>query len=1162
MQEQSSRQVGLLGAIGSGLSSRMLAALLVFFVLVPIAFGQEVRGTISGLVSDAQGASIAGAKVEIKSVETNLVNAVQTNEAGLYAVPLLPIGHYNVAVTATGFKHSERSGIEVRSGDRLQVDFRLEVGALTESIEITAQAPLLETSASREQVISDQAVASIPSEGRNAFLTSLLTAGVMFPNYDTVNAVRPFDNGGMDAMLMNGGVMYRNNYTINGLPDTSNENTSTAAGLTFVPPPDAVRQVSVSTNSYDAQYGHSGGGTINVDLKSGTNQVHGAAYEYVRNTILNANRWENNANNVARTPYHWNEPGVEIDAPVYIPKLYNGKDKTFFMFSWERIQDSIPQPYTASVPTADQRTGNFATTTSNGAPITIFDPLTTVQTSPGVYSRTPFAGNIVPSARINPMAAKLMTLYPAANASGTIDHLNNYFYGGSVVQDKYDAFSTTVDQNINAKNRTSFSYFQSGRHQIEPTYGFPDPAASPLYLHWRVNHGASANWTATLNSTTVFDVRYGFERHNFAIQYYNFDYDPTQLGFPPSLVSQFAKLTFPQFSVTGYTGLGNNTSTFVDTNTHALQSTLTKIVGKHTVKIGAQFNTVFNNYNSPTSSSGTMTFNTTFTQLSPLVSSALQGNSFASELLGYPASGSVPVNGSYAYAGKYYAAFVQDDWRVQSRLTLSFGLRWDVETPITERYNQLNAGFGFGQPSPLQVPGYNLAGGLLFVSSSNRNPYITDWNNIQPRIGAAYRLNDKTVLRGGFGVYYLPTFDPPGTQGFSTSTPFTASNDGNATPANTMNNPYPAGILRPSGSKSGLGTLMGTSISFADPQRTIPYNEQFSFGIQRQLPQHFVADVSYIGSRTHELEVGVNIDPISVANLSKGALLNTTVANPFAGLLPGTNLNAATITLQQSLLPYPQFTGVTENNIPIGSNWYNALQVRIERRFSAGLFLLMSYTDSKNMQATAFLNAQDGPAASGLERQLAQYDVPQNVRISGGYEIPLFKHNTGLMGKALGGWQLNANITFTSGQPVAAPGSAFSTGIDPNIPNQDHTAWFNTCYLNLSGVRTNCPTASTPPAWIQQPSFTLNALTAYLPNIRTRRPPLADVSLFKTFPIHERLKFQIRAEALNVTNTTWFPAANTTLTSPLFGQTVLATGGFSSTSNDPRAVQMSARITF
>lgn len=1146
-------------AITSCIAAILCASLIMF----PALFGQESRGTLTGVITDSAGAVVPAVTVTAVNRETNAVFSSQTSDAGLYTLPLLPLGHYLVTAAHEGFRRSERKDLEIRAGDRLLLDMQLEIGAVSESVSVTAQADLLEATASRSQVISSKAVSDLPYEGHNALLTSLLTPGVMFPNLDNQQNTRPFDTRGQDGMLINGGLQYRNNFTINGLANTASEDGSSPGMVTYSPPPDSVREVSVQTNSYDSQNGHTGGGTINVDLKTGGSQFHGSAYTYVKNTVFNANRWENNANGVKRAAYRWNQPGIELDGPLFIPRVYPGRNKTFFMFSWEAIHDSIPQPLTTTVPTADQRAGDFSKTTVNGLPIAIYDPTKTVQTAPGVYTRPQFTNNIIPADRIDPVAKKLLSYYPLPTSAGNADGLNNYFFGGSVVTDDYNAYTTTLDQVLNQANRLSFSYYQSDRQTPNPTYGFPDPAASPLYLHWRVNKGTSLTWTSVLSPTTVLDVRTGFERHEFAAQYYNSGFDPGTLGFPPSLVSQLVRPTFPQFVVTNYQTLGANTSSFTVTNTYSNQATLSKVIDKHSLKAGGQFNVTLNNYNAPTSSSGTYTFTSVFTQQSPLINNSREGNALASLLLGYPASGSIPNNAAFAYSSHYYALFLQDDWRVSSRLTVNLGLRWDVETPITERYNRLNAGFDLNAASPLQIAGLNLKGGLLFVNDKNRTGFKTDYNNIQPRAGAAFRFNNKTVMRGGFGIFYLPTFDNPGTQGFSVSTPYTASNDGNATPANSLSNPFPGGLIQPIGSSKGLASLLGTTITFGDPSRVIPKNLQFSLGFQRQLPGNIVADVSYVGSRTREIGVSQNLNATAVSDLGLGSALNSSVANPFQGLLPGTTLNNATITRQQLLLPYPQYTGITRNNVSIGHTWYNSMQVSLERRFSAGLFFLASYTLSKNMQAITYLNAQDVPAGeAGLARQLTATDVPHNVRISGGYELPFFRKSNGILRGALGGWQINTVFNWTSGTPLAAPTGAFSTGVDPGIANPTSAAWFNTCYLNLSGQRTNCASATQTPAWIQQPAFTLNTLTPLLPNIRISRPPLANASIFKTFAIRERIRLQIRAEAQNVANTVWFPAPNTTLTSPLFGQTTLATGGFQSTPNDPRIVTLNARVSF
>ena len=1164
--------------------------------------GQEVRATLSGTVTDPQGAAIVGAQVEIKNTDTGVVSPATTNEAGLYVVPLLPPGNYSVSVTHAGFARASQPQIELRSNDRRNADFRLAIGAVTQEMIVTAQAPQLDTeTASHEQIVSQQLVANTPIEGRNSFLLSTLTTGVYFAGTDSVNSIRPFDNGGMDAMQINGGLSFRNNFTLNGLPDTNSEGNGNPGQLTFVPPPDAVKEVNVESSAFDAQIGHTGGGNINVDFKNGTNQFHGSAYDYVRNTVLNANRWENNALGQPRTAYHWQEPGIEVDGPIYMPKLFDLRNKAFWMFSWERIKDTIPQPLSASVPTGLERQGNFS---QSG--FTIFDPCNATGTynSPCANngSRTPFPSNTIPASRLNPVGQALLNSYPLPTGPG---ELNNYFYGGSVVTDTYDAFTYNVDDNINEKNHVSFAYFQSNRHQVEPTYGYSNPAASPLYLHYRVNHGGFVSLTSTLNPSTVFDIRFGFERHNFAVDPYSIGYNPANLGFPTSLVSQLSSSAFPTVNITQTNGgqalqtLGttrpNGAASGTKTNTYSTQAVLTKIVNKHSVKFGTQFNVVLNNYGAP--AAPVFNFDSTFTQSNPTTPSAGQGNGWADVILGYPTSGTVPIPGFFAYSSHYYAVFLQDDWKMTDRLTLNIGGRWDFESPLTERLNRLNSGFAYNTLSPLQVPGFRpIYGGLTFVGGDSRAAYPNDYNNFQPRVGAAFRVNDKTVLRGGVGLYYLPTFDIPGTQGFSTTTSYVASINGNVTPANNLSNPYPSGIVQATGNSLGTATLLGQSITAPFGGRTIPRNWQFSFSIQRQLPGHIMIEAGYVGSRTYQLETDVNIDTVSAAQLAQyGSALNTAVANPFQGRLPGTSLNGATITRMQSLAPYPQYLlsgasanaltgvsltttagvstptgGVIEQYNPIGRTWYNSMQARIEKRFSAGLYFLVSLTISKNMQAMSFLNSQDATGGTGfllpdssdhLLRQLTTSDQPFQVRASGGYELPFFKHSGKFLHGALGGWQINGVVNFVRGQPIAAPVGAFSTGLNPALPNSTAQLYFNNCYVDLSGVQHNCSNGLQP-AWIQQPTFSLNTLTPLLPNVRLSRPALADVSLFKTFPLRERLQFQLRGEAYNVANTAWFPAPSTSLTSATFGRTVLGTGGFGATSNDPRAIQVAARIIF
>ncbi len=559
------------------------------------------------------------------------------------------------------------------------------------------------------------------------------------------------------------------------------------------------------------------------------------------------------------------------------------------------------------------------------------------------------------------------------------------------------------------------------------------------------------------------------------------------------------------------------------------------------------------NLQMPISNFGTFTFTRAFTQRDALRAEAAAGNAFASFLLGYPASGSVPYNIAPAYQSLYWAGFLQDDWRVTTRLTLNLGVRWDYESPLSERYDRQNRGFDFTAPSPLQVPGLDLRGGLRFTDKDNRLPFQRDGNNVQPRFGLAYRLFGATVLRGGFGLSYMPSFDTGGNLGFSTSTAYVASTDGGLTPANRLSNPYPAGIIQPPGRSLGLATLLGQNISAAWPGREIPNAWQFSFGVQHQLPFRMLLDVSYVGNRTFDFGTSKNINFVPAEFLALGSDLLTQVPNPLAGKLPGSAFNGPTVPRQQLLRPYPHFGNVTISLWPYGRTYYNALQASLEKRLSAGLHFRTSYTWSKPMSQTGYLNDQD-PLAKPARNQSAE---PNHIFVvSGGYALPFFSGSRGVARHALGGWQTNFIFRAMTGTLIGAPGGAFSSGVNPKLAKPTMNRWFNTCTVLTTGVRQNCVSPTEPVAWIQQPPFTLRTLSTTLPGIRRHMAPILDFSLFKDFPVYERMKLQVRAEAFNLANTPMFGAPNTSLTSPNFGQVTPAQA------NDPRIVQLALRLMF
>lgn len=1115
--------------------------------------GQEFRATINGTVTDPTGAVVPGVTVEIRNLATNALITAQTNEAGLYVAPFIPPGRYTVSAGREGFKRAVREDVEVRVGDRLRIDFQLELGGVTERVVVSASAELLETStAARGQVIDSQKVAEMPLLGRNPFMLAVLAPAVQYTPSLASRSNRPFDNGGMDSFSINGGRQFTNEFLIDGVPNTGTE-TNQPGNLSFVPSPDATEEFKVQTNVYDAQYGRTGGGVINVSLRSGTNDFHGALYHYFRHDKLNANTFVANLAGSPKQSFRWNQPGVRFDGPVWIPKVYDGRNRTFFMYSWERIKSSIPFPQTMTVPTLEQRAGDFSKTVqANGQPILVYDPATLRQAGSG-WVRDPFPNNRIPEIRWDPVSRNILKYIPQPNTAGDARGFYNLIVAPNPRTDLYDQHIVRIDQVIGSRHRLFGRFVHGNRHETNSTAGFP-PEASAWYNHWRINQGGGLDLTSTLSPSLVSSFRAGYIRHEFAVAHHADNFDPAQIGFPSSLTAQLPRKSFPRITYTDYTTFGPNWgsgSVFSFSDQWSISETLNKLVSRHSLKFGFEGRLKLDNQQNPATWFGVFAFNRGFTQRDPQRSEAAAGNAFASLLLGHPASGYIPIRPALALGSRYYGLFLQDDWRITNRLTVNLGLRWDYESPISERFDRQNRGFDWQGQSPLQVPGINLRGRLLFTDENNRLPFKRDLNNLQPRIGVAYQWTSKTVFRGGWGISYLPTFDIGQFNGFSMDTPYVASVDGGLTPAGQWNNPYPTGIIPPLGRQA---TMLGLSFTYSWPERVIPYVHQYSFGVQHELPGRILIDASYAGSRTLSLQTSKAINAVPADKLALRDALLAKVANPFAGLLPGTAYNGATVPQQQLLRPFPQYDNITEANRTIGESWYDAFQLRVEKRLSHGLHLLFSYTISKTLEAVGYLNGQDPFGA--LAKVLTGFDTPQRATLSGGYELPFGKNSTGVVKQVLGGWQFNWIATFQTGLPVNAPGGAVSAGVSPKIENPTSARWFNTCTLTLAGVRQSCASADQPVAWLVQDPYALRTLSTRLPNVRTLRAPIADFSVFKLFPITERVKLQFRAESFNLTNTPWFGAPNTTLGSANFG--VVSP----SQANDPRNVQLALRLIF
>lgn len=1118
------------------------------------ALAQESRGSITGTVTDPQGGAVPGAVVTAVHRATNFKTETATNEAGNYVMPFLSTGEYSVTAVAPGFKSARRDDVELRITERRQLDFQLEVGAAAETVTVSAEAPLLNTTnAISGTTLDARKIADLPLLGKNPYTLAYHAAGVLHINPQGSITDRPYDNGGMDAIRIAGGRAFTNEYLLDGAPNTNVER-GNVNSLSFVPPPEATGEMQVITNNYDAQYGRTGGGVISATLKSGGNDLHGAIYEYHRNRVLNANSFQANRQNQPRGPFIWNQPGATVNGPVFIPKLYDGRNRTFFLFSWEGIYQNIPNNPLETVPSLLNRQGDFSDLrTAAGQPILIYDP-TTTRLEGNTWVRELFPGNRIPAGQIDPVARRMLEYIPLPNFAPNAQGFQNYSPGeGLVTKERYNAYTTKIDQVLTQNNRLSGSYVRNRRWQTGPYYGWPIPSRGPNNFQ-RFNQGASVQWTSTLRPTLVVTSRFGFTQHDFANFANGGGFDPVALGFPANQVAQAQGRFFPGISFTDYTGFGgsgNNHDT--STNWYATVSA-NKVAGAHSIKFGGEMRALFDNL--PNYSFASFAFNRTFTQRDYANGDALSGNAFASFLLGYPASGSSPYNASPALGNRYYGLYIQDDWKITPTLTINLGGRWDYDSPTTERFNRINVGFDPAAPSSVRAPGLDLRGSLLFAAAGNRRSYRRDLNNFQPRVGLAWRVASKTVFRSGFGISYVPQFVNPGSAGFSTSTPYVATIDANRTPAGRLSNPFPEGMFRPAGASSEPTLFAGQNLTYVFQDRTIPYIAQYSAGFQHELPWSVVVDLSYVGSQTRQLGVSRNINDLTAEQLALGTTyLNTSVPNPMQGLFPGTAVNGATVTRRTLLRPFPQFGDVNRTQYPIGKGWYNSLQLQVEKRLSHGFHILVNYTWSATMEASSYVHNQ--LTDDQLERARVSEDLPHSLSILGGYQLPFFAKARGWKQAVFGGWQVQAIAQKTSGRQLNAV-DAYWTGEDPFIdgPRIPDAYYFNACTVNRQGARENCASATQPVVWVQRPADTLRVAGSRWPQIREIRPMLLNSSIFKTFNVTDRVKAQFRFEAFNTFNTPWFGQANTTLGNNRFG--LLG----NSQSNDPRNTQAALKINF
>jgi hypothetical protein len=1111
--------------------SRFIAILLTFSAFLP---AQEVRATLSGIITDKSSAPVVGAEVMVVNTATNATLRAASSSSGNYVLPFLAPGRYTLTAQLKGFKKFVRENIILQAQDRTRVDVELEIGELTQSVTVSDAVSLLETeSASRSQVIANELIQNVPTQGRNPFQIAWSAAGVI--KTGDWRYLRSFDIGGTTGISMNGGKNRENEVLLDGISNVRGDRT-----VIHVPTMETVQEFKVLTNTYDSQYGRTGGGVISIVTKSGGNQFHGNAFEYFQAEELNANQSELNRTGVKKPPLNINTFGVQASGPVWIPKVFDGRNKLFWLVSYEGMRQRSADPGALSVPLDAWRGGDFATLlNAQGAQVAVYDPLTTQANG----TRQAFPNNRIPADRIHPVANAALKYYiqPTSPGEGPA-RINNYIYPSRWVAN-LDQWTGRMDYVINSKNNFYFRYgqnpFQEYRGLVWPERSVAESSGNtPLNRNGR---NWTADWTSTLSPTTTFNLRAGLARWEEAGgNGYGTGFDPKQLGFSEALVGQFSVLQFPGFGLGSYAQIGNGRPISPGTNdAYTLQPNLNHVAGKHFLKFGAEVREFRDNRANPGNASGFYNFGKNWTQARANTPDAVSGNELASFLLGLPTTASVDRGIDTAFKNRYYAMFVQDDWKVTSRLTLNIGLRWDYESPLVERYDRMLRGFDFGAAAPITAAGLNLKGGVMFAGQggSGRTAFNRDLNNIQPRVGLAYQLAPKWVLRGGYGLYYLGQNESGATQGFSRATSAIVSTDGNLTPAVNLTNAFsnlPGGrLLAPIGNSLGLGSFLGEGININYLDRTIPASHQYSFDVQHELPGNMLAEIGYVGNISRGLPVNSNINVIPTAEMGKrlpsGAIdtayYTGQVTNPMRGLIPNNaSKNGATIARQELLLPYPQYGQFNYNNLPIGSQRYDGLQTKLTKRYAQGLVFNASYSFIKVREKVSLLRTQDynygDPLGTPLEqRSAAQIDIPHKFAIAGVWDLPVGHGSKfgGNMNRAadmlLGGWQINFNVGIQSGwaadyvnaKPVRE-GSA-NLGSDATFARYFDTSLWD----DASGRRVS---AISP--------FELRDFPTRFSDVRVPGYKNLDASLAKYFPITEKVRMQFRFEMVNAFNRPWF----------------------------------------
>lgn len=1152
--------------------------LLCIFYRPPDVHAQTFYGSVVGNAVDSNGAVVPNARATLINLATTERRTAESDSDGNFKFVNLVPGNYRLEVEKGGFKRLVREPVIVEVQSAVRIDTTLEVGDVAQVVEITGQTPLLQPeTTSLGQVVDSRKVQEMPLNGRNVLNLVSLVPGVV-PQGQSMGNPTGTNIFAWGNYQIGGGAANQSATFIDG----GSINVAYVNLTTLVPTQDAVQEFRVQTNNLSAEFGRFTGGVINLTTKSGSSSFHGSAYEFLRNKVLNANTFFNNRSNIGRPAFTQNQFGANLGGPVF-------KEKLFFFFSYEGFRQRQGQSFLTSVPTDAMRNGDFSAISAQ-----IYDPLTTCgrlgnpacardANGAEILTRQPFANNQIPVSRLDPTAKILSNLWAKPNLPGTVfNYATNASVGGN-----NDQINARMDYNLSEKQRLF------GRYTRWSNLNLPiDPYKTKTYVDrgpetFKTHQFVLAD-TYTFNQNMIADVRLSYLRFIYDRSPESLGVDLTTFGWPAALNSQVAYTHIPTPCVQGYTDVfctnGTGSIIIARNENYSLAPTLTWISGRHTLKFGGEIRRLTHNYAQSNNPAGAFNFNNLFTSSNPF-SPAGTGIGFASFMLGYGTDGNISTPALVAGQQIYQGYFVNDTFQLSQRLTVNYGLRWEMPGPWTERFDRLTV-FLPNAASPLSTTASPIRGKLGLVNTPDRESRYSQeryWNLLAPRLGFSYRFLNKTVVRGGYGIFYLPndvafSTAPNNAPVNSLATQWVATIDGSVTPVDRLSNPFPNGVLTPPGNRPTfqqilLGQGLGNSPIADEPYG---YNQQWNLNIQHELKDGTLVEVAYAGSKGTHLPANQQIDQLPDEFLALGSQLQQQVTNPFFGQITSGPLAARTVARGQLLRPFPQYNGVSIGGISNRNSSYHALQAKVEKRFRAGGSILGSYSWSKLISDTDTLTGwleASGPAGVQnnnnlrLERSLASFDVPHRLVISYVLDLPVGKGRkllgdvSGPADKLLSGWGVNGVYTAQSGFPLRFTTASnltnsFGGGSRPNVVAG--------CSSSVSGsAQSKLGSASdaSAPKWFntscfsQPAAFTFGTEGRVDPKLRAHGMNNVDFALFKRTKLTEQVGLEFRTEFFNLFNRVQFNFPGQALGNPQFGVV-------SSQVNNPRLVQFALRLVF